>query len=38
MGNILLVEDDKDLRELWELFLEPLGHDIYHAENGLGLV
>ena len=35
MTSILLVEDDGELRTLWELYLEPLGYEIFHAVNGL---
>ncbi len=32
---ILLVEDDDELRHLWELYLRPLGVDVHHAQDGL---
>jgi CheY-like chemotaxis protein len=33
--TILLVEDDAELRKLWELYLTPLGYEVTHAVNGL---
>ena len=35
MPSILLVEDDGELRKLWELYLIPLGYEVVHAVNGL---
>lgn len=35
MASILLVEDDAELRKLWEIYLKPSGHEIYHAVDGL---
>jgi DNA-binding response OmpR family regulator len=32
---ILLVEDDSDLRKLYELYLKPFNHEVHHAINGL---
>ncbi|MFP4321227.1 MAG: response regulator [Anaerolineales bacterium] len=32
---ILLVEDDEELRHLWELYLRPLGVAVHHARDGL---
>ena len=33
--NILIVEDDKDLRESWEMFFNTFGVYIHFASNGL---
>lgn len=35
MARILLVEDDDSLRDLWEIYLKRLGHEVYHAVDGL---
>lgn len=35
MGGILLVEDDQELRLLWETGLKSSGYAIHHAVNGL---
>ena len=33
--NILIVEDDKDLRESWEMFFNNFGVDVHTATNGM---
>ena len=35
MPIILLVDDDVELRKLWELYLAPLDYTVLHAVNGL---
>lgn len=35
MSGILLVDDDEELRRLWEIALTPLQCPIYHATNGV---
>ena len=35
MGRVLVVDDDADLRLLWEMYLKRLGHEVYHAVDGL---
>ena len=35
MSRILLVEDDDELRKLWEIYLQRKGYEIYHAVDGL---
>src|SRR5262245_3248949 len=35
MARILIVEDDSELRKLWEIYLKQLGHEVYHAIDGL---
>ena len=34
-NKILIVEDDRDLRESWEMFFENFGFSINTADNGL---
>ncbi|HLA45632.1 MAG TPA: response regulator [Aggregatilineales bacterium] len=34
-GIVLLVEDDSELRKIWEMYLQPFGYEIHHAQNGL---
>ena len=34
-SNVLIVEDDPDLRESWVMFFNNFGIDIYTATNGL---
>lgn len=34
-GIILLVEDDNELRNLWEITLSQMGFEVYQAANGL---
>ena len=33
--NILIVEDDKDLRESWEMFFNNFGVDVHTVTNGM---
>jgi CheY-like chemotaxis protein len=33
-GKVLVVEDDADVREMMQLFLEAQGYDVLHAQNG----
>jgi CheY-like chemotaxis protein len=35
MALILLVDDDEEIRRLWEAYLIPMGHEVLHANNGL---
>jgi two-component system alkaline phosphatase synthesis response regulator PhoP len=35
MSRILIVEDEDEIRKIWELALQPLGHEIISAANGL---
>lgn len=35
MSNILIVDDDGDLRNIWELYLRRMGHEVHHAVNGV---
>jgi len=35
MSNVLIVDDDNDLRNIWELYLRRMGHEVHHAMNGL---
>jgi two-component system alkaline phosphatase synthesis response regulator PhoP len=35
MSGILLVDDDEEMRRLWEIALTPMQLPIYHAENGV---
>ncbi|NJL95428.1 MAG: response regulator [Anaerolineae bacterium] len=35
MARILIVEDDDELRLLWEMFLKRAGHEVYQAVDGL---
>jgi two-component system alkaline phosphatase synthesis response regulator PhoP len=35
MTRILIVEDEDEIRAIWELALQPLGHEIILATNGL---
>lgn len=34
MSKILVVDDDKDIRELLVILLQAEGHEVYEAENG----
>jgi DNA-binding response OmpR family regulator len=35
MARILIVEDDAELRQLLELYIKPMGYEVYHAVDGL---
>ena len=35
MARVLIVEDDPDVREMMELFVQTSGHNAVSAENGL---
>jgi CheY-like chemotaxis protein len=35
LAKILIVDDDEEMRLLWRLYLQPLGHELYEASDGL---
>lgn len=35
MAVVLIVEDDPELRKLWEIFLKQMGHEVHQAVDGL---